>query len=201
MAEDLVPPAGDGLGRRRDQPAQDVADRLGAADLGRPGAVEPARPVVQQRRIGRRTAAATRRVAFVARRTDGVETLAEAAQPPGRQVEVPAGQLGVEELQRERAGQSGVRPHRRERIAAPFRGFERPDGGAKALIELLRGGHRPIFHNHRPRALVDIAAYGRSARFMPTCLPGSRSDNCAHNDSATRQAIATIRGSTSAPTD
>jgi hypothetical protein len=97
VTEHLVPPAGDRLVPRREQPEQDVAHAVVTGHLLGPGEVEPARPVVQQRRIGRAQRRRDEGIGLVAGRADGVEAVALPAQPAGRVVEMTAGQLGVEE--------------------------------------------------------------------------------------------------------
>ena len=105
VAEDLVPAAGDRVGGGGAQPEQHVADRrrrrvraLGRV-ARRAGGVEAAGAVVQQGRVVDPGQQAERRVGLVAGRADRVEALALGLQPAGREVEVPALELGVEERQ------------------------------------------------------------------------------------------------------
>ena len=149
VAEHLVPPAGDRLDRRRDHAAQDVAggvgDRVGVARghgrLGGAGAVERAGAVVQERRVGLPQRRRDGRVALVPGRPDRVVALAEAAQPPAGEVEVPAGELGVEQRPRGLAGQAGAVPDRFLRRPLVGRRREGRDRDPEPFVEILRGGH------------------------------------------------------------
>ncbi len=112
-AEHLVPPARDRLVGGRRHAEQDVPDRVYAGHLAGPGAVEPAGPVVQQRRVGRPQRRGQRGVALVAGRADRVVAAALLLHPPGREVQVPAFRLGVEHGQQGRAVEAAARTHRR----------------------------------------------------------------------------------------
>jgi len=172
-AEDLVPAAGDRLGGGGHHPAQHVPRGLdqrilaglvvavGAGLLG-PGTVEPAGPVVQQRRVVRAQGGGHRRVSLVAGRADRVEALVEAAQPARRQVEMSAGELGVEEL-------PGADPGEGRAVAYGFVG-RRPtvarlqgrDGVTEALVEVLRGGHATQHCRPSPPPPPRTSAVGHS---------------------------------------
>jgi hypothetical protein len=66
-----------------------------------------------------------------------------------RQVQMPAGQLGVEELERLRPGQRRVRPHRSlrvtaERVGRPLGTRHRGHRGTETVVKGLRAAHPPI---------------------------------------------------------
>ena len=115
-AEHLVPPAGDRLvcGRRHSE--QHVTDWVDAGHLAGAGAVEPAGPVVQQRRVGWPQRRGQRGVALMAGRADRVVSAALLLHPPGREIEVPALRLGVEDGQQGGAVQPAARAHRGSRV-------------------------------------------------------------------------------------
>ena len=105
VAEDLVPAAGDGFVGRRQQPPEHVVDAVVAGDLGGPGQVEPAAAVVEQRRVRRPEGSGDGGVPLVAGGSDRVEAVALGPQPAGREVEVAAARLGIEQGQRPLGGQ------------------------------------------------------------------------------------------------
>ena len=115
-AEHLVPPAGDRLVRGRRHSEQHVTDWVDAGHLTGAGAVEPAGPVVQQGRVGWPQRRGQRGVALVAGRADRVVAAALLLHPPGREIEVPALRLGVEDGQQGGAIQLAARAHRRGRV-------------------------------------------------------------------------------------
>ncbi len=77
--------------------------------LRRPGRVEASRPVVQERRVVDPRQQAQRRVGLVTGGADRVEALALLLQPPGREVEVAALELRLEEGQDEGGLEPGGR--------------------------------------------------------------------------------------------
>ena len=132
VAEDLVPAAGDRLGRRRGQAEQHVAARRpwAAAACGRADQVEGARTgsAAGPGRPGRRAAASAALPSWPGG-ADGVEAGVAVPQPAGGQVQVAAGQLGVEQVQARAAGQRGAGPDR----AAPVAGQRAIRGGCPQL--------------------------------------------------------------------
>ena len=143
VADHLVPPAGDRLGRRRDQPEQHVAHTVpGRAGAGGAHQVERPGPVVQQRRVIPPQRRRDRRVALVAGGADGVETGLALAQPPRGQVQVTAGELGVEQLQAALPGQRRAGPDGAGQILAAERGRraghpQLQDGVGEILLDLV----------------------------------------------------------------
>ena len=86
VAEDLVAPAGDRLVGRRGHAEEDVPHPV-PPGLRRPREVEPAGPVVEERRVGRLEGERNERVRLVARRADRVEAEALRLEPPCRMVD------------------------------------------------------------------------------------------------------------------
>ncbi len=148
VAEDLVAPAADRVADRRHHTAQDVAcgvlESLGPVLPGGErgtDAVECCGPVVRQGRIVAAQRGGDRGVALVAGRADGVEALVEAAQPARGEIEVTAGELGVEQFQGTGAGQRDAVADRVAGSAPVLRGSQGRDRFAEPLVEALRGGH------------------------------------------------------------
>ena len=108
VPEHLVPAARDRVVGGGAQAEQHVAHRrrrglrVLAGVARRPRGVEPARPVVQQRRVVDPRQQPDRGVGLVARRADRVEPLAPRLQPPRREVEVPRLHLRLQQLDQQR---------------------------------------------------------------------------------------------------
>src|ERR1039457_6622866 len=157
-AEHLVHPAGDRLLGGRHQAEQYIADPIGERPgLAGPRQVEGTGAVVQQGRGGQPQRGGDALLAFVPGRADRVEAGAARAQPPGGQVDMTAGELGVEQLQA---------VGRIERIAGERGAGVVAGGGRKADVR-GGGGMRPRAEREAlrrcSRALVAaaVAAGGR----------------------------------------
>ena len=140
-AEYFVPPTGDRLLGGRDDPEEHVAQRIASTDLPGPVEEEAARAVMQQCRIGGSKRGRDGSVAFMTRRTDGVEALALRAEPSGCQVQMPAADLGVEQVEQVlrgwMRGSAG-----RLMLGGPGRGGigHRGDGGDEVFVYRLGHG-------------------------------------------------------------
>ena len=97
VAEDLVPTAGDRLVGGGKEALEDVLHAVVSGDLLGAGQVEPARAVVQQRRVIGTESGGDEGVGLVACRADRVEAASQRTEPAGGVIEVAAGHLGVEE--------------------------------------------------------------------------------------------------------
>ena len=104
VPEHLVAPAGDRILGQRQHPCQHVAHRLMSGSLLGAGAVEPARAIVQQCRVGEPQGGGDCRVALVTTRSDRVVPMPLGPQPASTVVEHTALHLGREDL-----GQRGGR--------------------------------------------------------------------------------------------
>ena len=153
-AEHLVPPAGDRLVRGRRHPEQHVTDRVDAGYLAGAGAVEPAGPVVQQRRVVRPQRRGQRGVALVASRADRVVAAALLLHPPGREIEVPALRLGVEDRQQGGAVQPAARAHRRGRVSARRAARQAARRLPEVPVKLRWRGHLACLAPTRPAAVT-----------------------------------------------
>ncbi len=105
-AENLVPPTRHRFCGGRDHTQQHIADRIQTGHLPGPPHEECPRAVVQQRRIGTAQCLCQYDIALVAARPDAVVAALRRAQSPRRQIQMPTGQLCVEQLQ---AGADGDR--------------------------------------------------------------------------------------------
>ena len=159
VAEDLVPAARDRVVGARHQAEQHVGHGVDP-HLGRPGAVERARPIVQQGRVGRPQRQGHGGVGLVAGRGDRVEPLARRLQRPSGKVEVAAQGLGVEE-----GDQLGCRLRRL--------GLAGDDGGAEGVVEA---------RHHRAN---DAGSEGRWFRNRRQCLR-ARADGLGADPGADR---------------
>ncbi len=151
VAEHLVPAAGDRLVGRGDHAQQHVAQRVLPRQLGGALQVEPARAVVQQRRVGGPQRRGDGGVRLVARRADAVEAdaaLPAAGAPRGRGAGCPPGPRTA----------PAAGPGRR-RAAAPDRapappprpaGAGRPGGGRGARSPAVGAAARPRRPSRRP---------------------------------------------------
>ena len=157
------------------RPSRTSRTRILPAYLAGPLGEEGAGPVVQQGRVGRAAARPRRRrCASWPGGADRVEALALAAQHPGRQVEVPAGQLRSEDLQAAGPSQGAVPPEPavpgRAAAAAPARRRHRGSPGPP----LRQASSRPEFHSRGPRpAAVTMARAGGQAGAGCRRLTGS----------------------------
>ena len=97
VPEHLVPTAADRISGTGHEREQDVPGRVVPFHLPGPRAVEPGRPIVQQRRVRRPQRQRHRRIRLVPQRPDRVEALPLLLQHPRVQVHVPGGQLGIEQ--------------------------------------------------------------------------------------------------------
>ncbi len=200
VAEDLVPPAGHRLIGGGDHPTQYVPggaghrirrrvnavrtplrrtaevrlDPRGGHGLGHPGAVEAAGTVVQQSGIGSAQRGGHRRVPLVPGRADGVEPLAEAAQPTCREIQVPTGELGVEQRQCLVTGEERTVADRPVGRSPGGRGDEAIDRLPEPFVEILRGGHVRQHYRLRP-SLTTATRCGRRGvgPVSPTVPPPS----------------------------
>ncbi len=108
VAEHLVSPAGDRLIRGGDQAEEDVPQRVGVRDLLCPRAVEPARSVVEERRVGGPQRRGHRGVGLVTRGSDRVNAWALLPQVARGEVEVSARNHRVEQREGHLSGQPGA---------------------------------------------------------------------------------------------
>ena len=147
MAEHLVSATGDRLVAESEHAGEHVGHGAVAGALTRTGAVEAARSVVQERRVGEPQRGGDRSIALVARRTDRVEAVPTCSQPPRRVVEDAAVDLGGEDVVERNVGTIV------DRVAA--RRDERGDRVEQGRFELVQivGAH---------------ASERRSARRQPT---------------------------------
>ena len=144
-AEDLVAASGDGVLGGGHDAQQHIAQRGRDAALARPLEKERSRTVVQQSRIRDPERRCHGGVAFVPGRPDRVETPALGSQPPGREVQVPAPELGVEDVQaalRGRRGPGGPGLGRPTVRAAAPRPAHPADSRGEQEVDLL--GHEQL---------------------------------------------------------
>ena len=106
-AEDLVAASGDGVLGGGHDAQQHIPQRGRDAALTRSFEEERSRTVVQQRRVRDPERRCHGGIAFVPGRPDRVEPPALGSQPPGREVQVPAPELGVEDVQAALRGRGG----------------------------------------------------------------------------------------------
>ena len=106
-AEDLVAASGDGVLGGGHDAQQHIPQRGRDAALTRSFEEERSRTVVQQSRVRDPERRCHGGIAFVPGRPDRVETPALGSQPPGREVQVPASELGVEDVQAALRGRCG----------------------------------------------------------------------------------------------
>ena len=124
-AEDLVAPAGNGFVARGAHPQKHVEGRRLIGNLHGPPGEKTARSVVQERRVRGAGGGRHRGIALVPRRTDGVVTAPPGPQLAGREVQVTAEHLRLEDRPRlsglqlaQRLGRYPV-GQRRQRVDKP----------------------------------------------------------------------------------
>ncbi len=132
VSEDLVPAAGHRVRGRAGEAPERLAHRLDAPVDVRAGGVERTRAVVQQRGIGGPRQQADGGVRLVPGRADRVEARPSLLEPPRREVEVPALDLGLEERLElaDKSVSQGVRLVRRTEVF---------DGAEEVLVDGLHG--------------------------------------------------------------
>ena len=139
-AEDLVAAPGDGVLRGGHHTQQDIPQRGGDPALTGPLEEEGPRAVVKQRRVRDPERRCHGGVALVPRGPDRVEALVLGSQPPRREVEVPAPELGVEDVQTALCdelgpGEAGLA---RRPACSRARPTQLADGGEEREVDRLR---------------------------------------------------------------
>ena len=167
VAEDLVPPAGDRLLGGRRHAEEDVPDAV-PPGLRRPREVEAARPVVEERRVGRLERERDERVRLVPGRADRVEAEPLRLEPPCRVVDRAALDAGPPGALRLAGGSSRVR--------APAARAARRPGAARAGRGRRhgRGRYRVNHGREPPSGGYAPAPRGRRTRMRPVTSGSSR---------------------------
>src|SRR6267142_2076995 len=169
-------PTANGIVLRGGETEQDLEQRQLAEDLPPAGEEERARAVMEEGRIAGPQSRSDRRVPFVARGADGVEALPAAPEGSRGEVQVPAADLGLEQLDRAGPGETGAGAHRERPVAR--RSIAQPpdplgevaivDGGAvdgRASAAVLPASHTIL----RPRSTTGT----RPPRRAPATTRGS----------------------------
>ena len=143
-APHLVPSLGNGVLAGCDDSEQCVEGRGAARQLPGPGHHESARAVVEEGRVGDPQLGAEDRVVLVAGTADGVEAAVGLLQPPSGHVQLAAGDLVLEQLDRPSGGQGRARAQRRVRLHA--------GNGRQAAEESVQGilDHGDPVEGHAP---------------------------------------------------
>ena len=137
VSEDLVPAARDGLVPGGGEAEGHVEDAGARSPAGLPAAreVEAAGAVVQQGGVGGPGRQRHGGVRLVTGRPDRVEALVRRPQPPGRDVQPAAGELGVQQRQELRGVRVGVRPLAGAVLRGPAVGVRRGVGRCRQVVE------------------------------------------------------------------